>query len=556
MITNDGVELISKYLVGQASSYAAYVAVGSGSRATSNNNPITLTGLNTATIGDYDGTPPYQATITLSAGYWGYLQVGDIITANDGSSPTGSLGLGTVTVIGIDSPQKIQIESTSTLTAGKISYVKAYSLPNSDSFSSKKNLDFEVARFPITSRSYVVEKQTVKSTTLNITGDYEITVITSTAHTFAKGDTVQIVNVVIPADVPGGPLNGGIEVNGLYKITSVTDTSFVAEVYDKDLVLSAFPSSAWNVPYYGNFDNLDLFNSVVYIKQISLSAEMLDTNNYDISELGIYSLGSNQYSSSGNSRMLFNFSQTEGWEYYNDSTSTRTAIATIAPLVLPIGSTPKFCSTTDAYWNSTYIKQRKEKPRVLEDGLIVPGDLSSWDGTNFEATSNYLVLTDPAVNLSKSAATDEIRLAYSIMNATNLPTALPEDLYIRIRFICSNGTDSADLDFHETGTTVINPNRYAVLSKKLSEITATSGFDWSQVTSVRIYSALENAAGATSNDYAVILDGLRFENLGTENPLYALTGYTVVNNETATNIIKPANSNDLINFRLDFSVGS
>ena len=86
MITNDGVELISKYLVGQASSYAAYVAVGSGSRATSNNKPITLTAVGTATLGNYDGTPPYQATITLSAGYWGYVEVGDIVTAANGTT--------------------------------------------------------------------------------------------------------------------------------------------------------------------------------------------------------------------------------------------------------------------------------------------------------------------------------------------------------------------------------------------------------------------------------------------------------------------------------------
>lgn len=554
MITNDGVELISKYLVGQASSYAAYVAVGSGSRATSNNKPITLTAVGTATLGNYDGTPPYQATITLSAGYWGYVEVGDIVTAANG---TGSLGSGTVTVIQIMSPQQIKIESTSTLTVGSISYVKVYSVPKSSSFSSKKNLDFEVARFPITSRSYVVEKQTVKPSALNITGAYEVTVTIASGHPFAIGDTVQISNVEIPPYQPvGGPANMETEVNGLYTITQISSTSFVAKVYDQSSA-PEWSSSVWNVPYYGYYYNLDLFNATVFTKQISLSAEMLDTSNYDISELGIYSLGSNQYSGSGNSRMLLAFSTTEGWEHYNNSTGNRDTIATIAPVVLPIGTAPKFCSSTDAYWNNVYVKNRQEKPRVFEDGLIVPGALSSWLTTNFDTTSDYLVLTEPGINLSKAAATDEVRLAYSIMNAVNLPTALPTKLYVRIRFVSSSGNETADLDFFSSSTTtIINPNRYGVLTSKMSDITTTPGFDWAQVTSVRVYCALENAAGTASDDYAVILDGLRFENLGTENPLYALTGYTVVNNETATNIVKSANSNDLINFRLDFSVGS
>jgi hypothetical protein len=345
-----------------------------------------------------------------------------------------------------------------------------------------------------------------------------------------------------------------VEVNGLYKITSVTPTSFVAKVYDES---TAYPwySSVFNVPYYGYYYNNDLFNTTVFTKQISLSAEMLDTNNYDISELGIYSLGSNQYSGSGDSRMLFSFSQTEGWQHYQDSTSNLVSIDSLAPVALPIGTAPKFCITTDSYWNNSSVSLRREKPRIFDDGLIVPGALSSWLTTDFDATSDYLVLSQPGIDLSKSSANDEVRLAYSIMNAVSSPSAVPTKLYIRIRFVCSNGTDTADLDFFKDAATVIDANRYRVLTTKMSEISATAGFSWSQVTSARVYCAIENSAGTASDDYAVILDGLRFENTGTENPLYALTGYTVVNNETAKNIIKPSNSNDLINFRLDFSVG-
>lgn len=557
MITNDGVELISKYLVGQASSYAAYIAVGSGARQASNNQPITVIASG-VTVGTVTGGPspdPYTATLTLSAGYWSYLQVGDIITATQ--TGTGSLGSGTVTVSAINSAQQIVIESTATMTAGAgLTNVKVYSSPNSDSFSFKKNLDFEVARFPISSRSYVVEKQTSNGTALSITGEYEITVTVPYGHVFVIGDSVLISDVDVPPAVVGGPANGGVEVNGLYKITSTTSTSFVAQVYD---TASAFiwDSSVWNVAYFGFYYNADLFNITVFTKQISLTAEMSDTSKYDISEMGLYSLGSNQYSGSGNSKMLLSFEGNEGWQHYSNSGTSFSDVQTLSPVVLPIGTDPKFCSSSDAYWNGSDVKLRQEKPRILEQGLIVPGALSNFtSGTTFDSASDYLLLQDPGINLSKSSGTDEIRLAYSIMKAVNLPSASPNAVYIMFEFVCSNGTDSAKLLFSDVpGGTIIYPNRYNVLTNTMSGITTTSGFDWSKVNSVKVYCAIE-ATGTPTDDYAVVLDGLRFENVGTENPLYALTAYTLVNNATATTISKKSNSNDLINFRLDFSVGA
>ena len=550
MITDKGVELVSKYLVGQASSYASYIAVGSGSRPTSNSQGIVVASFG-GTVGTVSGSGPYTATLTLSSGQWAYLEVGDTITAT--STSTGSLGVGTVTVTSINSPTQIGISSTATMTAGSgLILIKVYSSLTSQSLSSKSNLDFETARFPITSRSYVVEKQVVSPSSLSITGATEITVTISSGHPFGLGDAVYITDVEIPVT---GPLANN-DVNGLYKITSTSSTSFVAEIYDSNA--PEWGSSLWNIAYDGYSYNSNLFNATVFTKQVSLTAEMLDLSQYDISELGLYSLGSNQYSSSGSSRMLLSFASTEGWQYYSDSTTSFSDIATLSPVALPIGTAPKFCSSSDAYWGTSAIALRQEKPRILEEGLIVPGALSNWtSGTTFVSTSDYLLLQDPGINLSKSSPNDEIRLAYSIINAVDSPSALPTRVYTMFEFTCSDGINNAKLFYEDSGsgTTVIVPNRYRVLTRLMSDIVATSGFNWDNVTSVKVYCSIE-ASGTPTDDYAVVLDGLRFENVGTENPLYALTAYTVVNNTTATTISKKANSNDLINFRLDFSVGS
>jgi len=550
MITNNGVEIISKYLVGQASSYASYIAVGSGARPTSNNQGIVVA-TSGGIVGAVSGSGPYTATLTLSAGYWAYLEIGDTITATQ--TGAGTLGSGTVTVTGINSAQQITISSTASMTAGSgLVNIKAYSSLTSQSLSTKTSLGFETARFPITSRSYVVEKQTVSPSSLSISGNFEITVTISSGHQFGVGDDVSITDVSIPFS----GTNANVEVNGLYTITSISSTSFVAKVYDES-VAPSWGSSLFSYAYTGYSYNSNLFNATVFTKQVSLTAEMSDTSKYDISELGLYSLGSNQFSGSGSSRMLLSFEDTEGWQYYNNSsTSFSDVTASAAISALPIGTAPKFCSTSDAYWLTSAVNLRQEKPRILNNGLIVPGALSNYtSGTTFVSTSDYLLLQDPGINLSKSSPSDEIRLAYSVINAVTTPSASPNALYIMLEFACSDGINNAQLMFSDSGTTVIYPNRYNVLTKNVSNFTLTSGFDWSKVTSLKIYCAIE-ASGTPTDDYAIVLDGLRFENVGTENPLYALTAYTIVNNETATNIAKQSNSNDLINFRLDFSVGS
>lgn len=544
MITNNGVELISKFLVGQASSYASHIAIGSGARPTSNSQPITVAASG-VTVGTVTGSGPYSATLTLTgtsaSDYWSYLQVGDIVTATPG---TGSLGSGTVTVSAINSAKQITVSSTATMTAGAgLTNVKVSSSLTSQSLSDKSSLDFEIARFPIISRSYVVEKQIVNPSLLKIISPTEVTVTISSGHPFGIGDEVNIQGINIGTNP---------EVQGIYKITAISSTTFTASVYDPTIV-TGWDAADYLINYIGFAYNGNLFNATVFTKQVSLTAEMSDTLQYDISELGLYSLGSNQYSPSSNSRMLLDFTTEEGWQYFASSTSSFEDITT-PTLARPIGAVPIYCSANDSYWN-TNSPLRQEKPRILSDAIILPGALSDWNGSTFTTSSDYLVLTNPGIDLSKSSASDEVRLAFSIMNAVDTPSALPTSLIIRFEFLCSNGIDSGTLTFTDSGTTIIKPNRYQVLSKNISDISITSGFDWAKVTSVKVYSTIENVSGTASDDYAVVLDGLRFENVGTENPLYALTAYTIVNNTTASKISKQANSNDLINFRIDLAVG-
>ena len=56
-----------------------------------------------------------------------------------------------------------------------------------------------------------------------------------------------------------------------------------------------------------------------------------------------------------------------------------------------------------------------------------------------------------------------------------------------------------------------------------------------------------------SSDYYVALDAMRLENVATVNPLYGLTGYSVIKNTDATTVVKSSNTSNYIEFR--FAIG-
>ena len=72
------------------------------------------------------------------------------------------------------------------------------------------------------------------------------------------------------------------------------------------------------------------------------------------------------------------------------------------------------------------------------------------------------------------------------------------------------------------------------------------------VTVIKIYASVI-VDDVPSEDYYLALDALRLENIATTNPLYGLTGYTVVKNTDAETVIKSPNTSNYIEFR--FSIG-
>jgi hypothetical protein len=55
-------------------------------------------------------------------------------------------------------------------------------------------------------------------------------------------------------------------------------------------------------------------------------------------------------------------------------------------------------------------------------------------------------------------------------------------------------------------------------------------------------------------EYFIALDAIRMDNVATVNPLYGLTGYTIIQNADATTITKNPNTNNYVEFRINLGV--
>jgi hypothetical protein len=312
--------------------------------------------------------------------------------------------------------------------------------------------------------------------------------------------------------------------------------------------------------------------------KIVLTAELPTEERYEITEVGLYSAGSNPSAGANDSKTVFSFAQGETWIHH--AASAATAIPTIsAPLDDPeddnvIATDGVFQTNAD---NSIFYKtnrlERYERARFLNNTILIQGDDSDLtldgggsggvDNIVIEAGSNHIHLTAPNVDFSKNSPTDELRFAFSLVNKDGDSVTVPDTIRILIDFA---GTDVADPDVYarfeidiENGFDGYDfeTNRYFVVKKQLQELYTTQNFTWEAVTVVKIYACVIDTGVSggplPSSDYYIALDALRLENIATTNPLYGLTGYSVIKNDTSATIIKSPNTSNYIEFR--FSIG-
>jgi hypothetical protein len=303
------------------------------------------------------------------------------------------------------------------------------------------------------------------------------------------------------------------------------------------------------------------------IDKIVLTAELPTDERYEISEVGIYSAGANPSAGAYDSRSLFAFTVNENWEYHTQTSAVE----------LPIVYEPLDAPNNDNIINQTYLAfqtnsdnrlftnedriSRYERARFYNNIVMLRGDVSaltvSGDHLSIGTGSNHIHLLGTSLDFNKNAPTDEIKLAFSIINKDPDPSIVPDEVRILLEFAESDSAGTGEWARFEVVMSANDydfaNNRYYVITKQLQELYKSTGFTWNNVSIIKIYSTVINN-GSPSEDFYVGLDAVRFENVSTTNPIYGLTGYTVLKNTNAETIIKAANTTNYIEFRFAMDV--
>lgn len=322
------------------------------------------------------------------------------------------------------------------------------------------------------------------------------------------------------------------------------------------------------------------------VSKVVLTAELPSEERYEITEVGIFSAGSNPSAGPQDSKTIYSFSQAENWEYHSETLAGQIPIVyepldtednpnVIAGEYVYNGamtSMPVIQTNADnkIFTNSERV-DRHERCRFLNNIILVSGDYAnlSLSGGNLSVSnnSNHLHLNGISLDFDKNFPNDQIKLSFSLINKDGESTELPDSVKILLEFASTDIYNSGEwarfeVDIYNSSyesapvgarTEDFATNRYFVVTKELQGLKKSNGFTWAAVNSARIYCSVIKDDEPTNN-YYVGLDALRLENVGSINPLYGMTGYSIIKNIDARPIIKLANTTNLIEFRFAVDV--
>jgi hypothetical protein len=304
------------------------------------------------------------------------------------------------------------------------------------------------------------------------------------------------------------------------------------------------------------------------VNKLVFTGELPSQEKYEITEIGIYSAGSNPSAAGFDSRNIVLFSQEEAWQ----SVTASTADIPVVTTALDSGDDNVIDVAYDVFQansdNRIFYRNNRndyhERCRFFNNVILVAGDFSSIkDATSStDLSSAYHILkTGTSINLSQNSLSDKIKIAFSVINKSasltlSTPYTGPDSVKIIVDFI-NTSTKKARLIFNvvDAGNASIDfsSNRYYTIEKNISDVVQEDGFSWADVTSLKIYACAVTSNTLTDN-YYIGLDAIRIENVTTQNPLYGLTAYTVVKNSDEQPILKASNTNNYIEYRMSVGV--
>lgn len=445
MITNKGKQVITKYMLGQAPEYAAYIAVGVGPK------PL-------------------------------------LISESDNSSPT------------------------------------------------KESMDFEAFRVPILSKGLVNDTISIDIESWQASSNL-ITVTTSTNHGINIGDAIDI-SFSASADNSK---------EGTFSVLSTTSNTIQ---YSQTIGNSSWSASG---SYTG---------TVTYVKErLVFKAQLPPDQQYQMTEIALYPAANNQLAIGYDSRPIAGFLTTEGWIRHTTVDNdidfvTQSIVDAYGNVSASVINDAAFINSNNQAFDFTERKERLESPRFLNRSLIIKGDTSAFLNDNLDVSSstNYIYTANLPLDLSKNSPNDLIKIALSVIAPEITSPTIPNKIRFRLDFIDSStgGKATAGKIFLASD---ITQSRYQIISKEIANFEADSNFSWARIGQIKIYAESLTSGGSYDGSY-ISLDGIRIDNIKTQNPLYSMIAYSIIKNSTDDGlpIKKSENSQAYIEYRIGTSV--
>ena len=283
--------------------------------------------------------------------------------------------------------------------------------------------------------------------------------------------------------------------------------------------------------------------------KIVLTAELPSEERYEITEIGIYPAMANNLAPNTDSKMLFKFGTAEEWLI--NGTGTITSITD--RVATTISSTTNIASifranADNAGFDTVYRIENFQRPRFQNEKIFIRS-----------STADGIYLSGLNLDLSESSPSDEISVAFAILDNDETSTNKPDTVTVKLKFKDA-GQNYAEASFvadDASSSIDLATNRYIVVSKKISDFSTDSDFDFRSISQAQVSVSATATSPATTAGFYVALDGVRLENKTSTNPLYGLVAYSPIVNVDADNnavtIIKQPNTSNLIEFR--FNVG-
>jgi hypothetical protein len=594
MITNKGKNIIAKYLIGDAPAYASYIALGCGPKPRPNINKkddVSLAQIQgIVTAGTNSVITEISSTLGLVPGMTLNHIAGQTLGAN-------------ATIVSVDSLTKIRISTTTpTVTGGAVTFstsgvASLLSLPAS-----------EIESVDATDGLWI--GASVSNELLQIEETITITAINRKDDTF----------VVTPG-------LGDIE----FPTSLIIQTDPRKEVLDFEMFRVPVSSRG-----YANDNG---------VNKIILTAQLPTEERYEITEVGIYSAGSNSIAGRYDSKVITAFSANENWELVTKQEAVGDELPTISVQAIPqysddISSSNEITKTNPAIKTNTSNNfflgegrlEKYERPRFLNNVIMLKSDSSqifknvSNSLLDIKGLNNYIQISGKSIDLSKNSTSDLLKVAFSIISIDGNDPDVPDFANIIVEFSNSTNTQVARLEINADNNILdFDKNRYVVSQKRIDEL-AYSGdsLSWRDVSVIKVYASAndkyavtfkEAAAGkstitidSTTNvaevgqyflvsigdssfdgyrkitaktnttisfdssltiekvavvdgfvdvinkNFYISLDGIRLDNVATANPLYGLTGYSLVQNIESSPIVKAPNSSNYIEYRFVLDV--